>query len=272
MFKIGDFSKLCRVPTSVLRYYDDIGIFKPERVDTFTGYRYYSLQQLPRLNRILALRELDLSLEEISKIIHEKSDIDDIREMLLLKQSQLTQQQETLQAKLQRVTYHLSHIERENKMPEYEVIVKSVEAMKIASIRETVPSVEQMPARCGQMFAALVQWLDAKQMHPMGPSLAIYHDTEYRETNIDVENAFVVDKKMTNGEFRFSEFTIVVYDVPRAEYIASTIHNGNFDKLIQAWQAVAQWIEGSEYTLAGLPNRELYLSGPATSQSPKFST
>lgn len=262
MFRIGEFSKLCRVPTSVLRYYDAIGLFKPERVDTFTGYRYYSLNQLPQLNRILSLRDLDLSLPEIAQIINEHPGIDEIRGMLLLKRAQLTEQQAELQEKIRRIEYHLKHIESENRMSEYDVTVKPVEAMKIASIRETVPAVEQMPTRCGQMFEAIVQWLAAQQLHPMGPALAIYHNTEYVETNIDVENAVVVDKDMANGVFSYGDFTIVVRDVPPIEHVASTVHKGDLGNLIQAWQAVARWIEASDYTLAGLPNRELYLSKP----------
>jgi DNA-binding transcriptional MerR regulator len=62
MFKIGEFSKFSQVTVKTLRYYDQIGLLKPAEVDRFTGYRYYSVDQLPRLNRILALKDLGLSL------------------------------------------------------------------------------------------------------------------------------------------------------------------------------------------------------------------
>jgi DNA-binding transcriptional MerR regulator len=62
MFKIGDFSKIARVSTRLLRYYDSIGLLSPGRTDPTTGYRYYMADQLARLNRILALKELGLSL------------------------------------------------------------------------------------------------------------------------------------------------------------------------------------------------------------------
>jgi DNA-binding transcriptional MerR regulator len=262
MFRIGEFSKLCQVPTSVLRYYDEIGLFKPEQVDTFTGYRYYSVNQLPRLNRILALRDLDLSLAEISEIIHEQISVDELKGMLRLKQAQLAQQQAEVQAKLQRVHYRLTHIEREYRMPDYEVIIKSVEATKIASIRETIPTVEQMPSRCAAMFEAVIQWLRSRQTHPAGPSLAIYHNTEYTETNIDVENGFVVDASLQDGTFTYGDFTITVHTLPRIEQIASTIHRGSFDNLIEAWQALARWIEQNGYEVTGSSSREFYLNGP----------
>ena len=62
MFKIGEFSKFSQVPVKTLRYYDQIGLFEPAKVDRFTGYRYYSASQLPRLHRILAMKDLGLSL------------------------------------------------------------------------------------------------------------------------------------------------------------------------------------------------------------------
>lgn len=62
MFKIGDFSKFSRVSVKTLRYYDEIGLLKPETVDSNTGYRYYSAEQLPRLNSIVGLKELGMNL------------------------------------------------------------------------------------------------------------------------------------------------------------------------------------------------------------------
>ena len=69
MLRISEFSRLTMVPAKTLRYYDDIGLLKPMRVDEWTGYRYYSVEQLPRLNRILALKALGLSLEQIGRLL-----------------------------------------------------------------------------------------------------------------------------------------------------------------------------------------------------------
>lgn len=65
MFTVGEFSKIAQVAKRLLRYYDQIGLFSPENVDDWTGYRSYSTYQLPQLNCILALKELGLSLEQI---------------------------------------------------------------------------------------------------------------------------------------------------------------------------------------------------------------
>lgn len=72
MFRIGEFSKIAQVPGSLLRYYDQIGLLKPAHIDQWTGYRYYSAKQLPRLHRILALKELGLTLDQITRLVDEE--------------------------------------------------------------------------------------------------------------------------------------------------------------------------------------------------------
>ena len=71
MFTVGEFSQLAQVSKRLLRYYDEIGLLKPVQVDKFTDYRYYSAAQLPKLNGILALKDLDLSLEQIRQLLRD---------------------------------------------------------------------------------------------------------------------------------------------------------------------------------------------------------
>jgi DNA-binding transcriptional MerR regulator len=92
MFKIGEFSRLSRVSVRMLRYYDQLGLLKPSQTDSFTNYRYYSADQLPRLNRILALRDLGFSLEQIKDMLEEELSTDQLLGMLKLKRAELEQQ------------------------------------------------------------------------------------------------------------------------------------------------------------------------------------
>ena len=71
--KIGDFSRLCRVTVRTLRHYEEIGLFKPEIVDEWTGYRYYSVGQFKKMQDILMLKELGFSLEEIREFFEEET-------------------------------------------------------------------------------------------------------------------------------------------------------------------------------------------------------
>ena len=91
MFRIGDFSKIAQVSGRLLRYYDEIGLLSPEFTDPESGYRYYSARQLPRLNRILALKDLGLSLEQIARMLTRGTSTAEIREMLALRKAHIEQ-------------------------------------------------------------------------------------------------------------------------------------------------------------------------------------
>lgn len=72
MFSIGDFARHGRVSVRMLRHYDTIGLLRPDRVDAATGYRYYEGGQLARLNRIVALKDLGFTLEQVGRILDDK--------------------------------------------------------------------------------------------------------------------------------------------------------------------------------------------------------
>ena len=71
MFTIGAFSKLAKTNIRTLRFYDEIDLFKPSRVED-NGYRYYSMEDFNKLAIILELRELGLSINEIKQVISGK--------------------------------------------------------------------------------------------------------------------------------------------------------------------------------------------------------
>src|SRR5512143_3025631 len=113
MIRIGDFSKLSRVSIKTLRFYDEMGLLKPIEVDRFTGYRYYEFDQLPRLYRILALKDLGFSLEEIGRLFEGDLPTEQMRGMLKLRQAEIRQQVAEEAERLERVEYRLRQIEQE---------------------------------------------------------------------------------------------------------------------------------------------------------------
>ena len=82
MIKIGDFSKLAHITVKTLHHYGDLGLLKPAHVDRYNGYRYYTLDQLGRVNRILALKDLGFSLEQVGQLLAEDLSIEEMRGML----------------------------------------------------------------------------------------------------------------------------------------------------------------------------------------------
>ena len=91
MIRIGDFSKLSRVSIKTLRFYDGMGLLKPIEVDRFTGYRYYEFDQLATLYRILALKDLGFSLEEIGRLLDGDLSTEQMRGMLKLRKAEIRQ-------------------------------------------------------------------------------------------------------------------------------------------------------------------------------------
>ena len=88
MFTVGEFSRIAQVSKRLLRYYDEIGLLPPRHIDPSTGYRFYSAGQLPQLNRILALKDLGLSLEQIQRLARDEVSMEEMQGMLLLKKAE----------------------------------------------------------------------------------------------------------------------------------------------------------------------------------------
>ena len=100
MFRIGEFAQIAQVSTRQLRHYDQLGLLRPLTTDAVTGYRYYSMRQLPRLNAILALKELGLTLDQIGSQLENEITASELRGMLTMKRAQIEQllHEEELQA------------------------------------------------------------------------------------------------------------------------------------------------------------------------------
>jgi DNA-binding transcriptional MerR regulator len=114
--KIGEFADLSRVSARMLRHYDRVGILKPIHIDVLTGYRYYSIEQLPRLKRICALRDLAFTLDDIALLLADDEPAVDLRHLLQQKQQELHQRIADDQARVQRIETRLRTLEQEYHM------------------------------------------------------------------------------------------------------------------------------------------------------------
>ena len=145
MIRIGEFARLSQVSVVTLRHYDELGLLNPMAVDPWTGYRTYSVAQLPRLNRILALKDLGFSLEQIEAVLTGLT-VEQLRGMLKLKQAEAEQRLAHEQERLVRIAARLKLIEQENDMSNDEVVLKTAPALRIASRTVTIPRMIRCPA------------------------------------------------------------------------------------------------------------------------------
>lgn len=257
MFKIGDFSKISQVSVKTLHHYDDIGLFKPAAVDPFTGYRHYTIDQLPRLNRILALRDLGFSLEQIAQLLDDQLSFETLCAVMHMKQAELTQRVTTEQARLARVAARLRLIQQEGSMSNYDVVVRTITPCTVACVREVMPDVPHMVRR----ITEVVETLERQRIPLAGPPMTLFYHTGFREEDLDVEVAAPVK---TDAPFELAlsgNAKLHVRTLPAVEQMACLVYQGSYETLNEAYAAIGRWIAEHTYQLQ-LPGREIYLNGP----------
>lgn len=268
MIRIGDFSKLSRVSVKALRFYDEMGLLKPVKVDAFTGYRYYDYDQLLRLNRILALKDLGFSLEEIGQLLAGDLTLEQLRGMLKLRQVEARQRVREEMERLERVEARLRQIEQEDAMSKYDVVIKKIEPVQVASIRDIVPT----PPEQGTLWNELSRYLAMQRVRSTGaPCLTLYYDEEYKERDWDLEVCEPIDAGLPESQ------RVKTRTLPAVETMACTLHHGPFVTLNEAYQAIGKWINANGYRICG-PIREVYIrsaedaSGGASQTDPNTVT
>jgi len=239
------------VSIKTLRFYDEMGLLKPVEVDRFTGYRYYEFNQLPRLYRILALKDLGFSLEEIGHLLEGDLSAEQLRGMLKLRQAEIRQRVEEETERLERVDIWLRQIEQENSVSTYDVVLKKVETVKVASIRDVVPG----PPDQGALWGELMVYLHEQKARMIGPPMAIYHDGEFKERDWDIEVCMPIIDEMHPDK------RLNVYNVTGFETAACVVHAAPFATIGEAYDAIAKWIDQNGYQIVG-PWRELNLRPP----------
>jgi DNA-binding transcriptional MerR regulator len=250
ILKIGDFARVGQVSIATLRHYDQCGLLKPNALDPDTSYRYYSLDQLARLNRILALKELDFPLEQIARLLEEDLSLEQLRGMFTLKQAQTQQLIDTEQARLTRLAARIRQIEQEGKMPAYDVILKQVNPLLVASIRDRIPIISER----GHLYETLSAYLDQQGIQGSQPDLLLLHSRHRlhdEEMSIDVEVAMPLPTALPGNE------QIRIRTLPGG-LMACTVHTGEDLFLGRAYVALHRWMTDNGYRFIG-PPRQVHL-------------
>ena len=251
MIKIGDFARLSQVSVVTLRYYDEMDLLKPVRVDSFTGYRFYSADQLPRLNRILALKDLGFALDQIKLMLADGLAIEQLRSMLTLQRTEVEKRLAGEQERLIRIESRLRQIEMENKMPNYDILIKTVPAVLVASRRVTIPTNDQVPGYLGPAFDEAYEQVRKQGAKDTGPCFALWHSPADVYENEDAEALVPIDRQIKETD------QVKVYELPSTQ-VAAVIHQGDFADFTQGHAALLEWIDANGYTITG-PYREIYI-------------
>lgn len=251
MIKIGNFARLGQVSVATLRFYDEVDLLKPVKVDTLTGYRFYAADQLPTLNRILALKDFGFSLDQIRLMLVNGLSADQLRNMLTVQRAEVEKRLSEEQARLARIEARLRQITLEDKMPKYDVVVKTAPAMWIASCRVTIPTNDQVPAYLDPAYGKVYAYLHEQGVRPRGVNLTIWHQPAEVLANEDAEAMVEIDHALPGTA------DVKVYELP-ATRVASVVHHGDFSEFGQGHAVLLEWIDANGYQIVG-PYRELYI-------------
>ncbi len=278
MLTIGQFAQIGQVTIKLLRYYDHIGLLKPISINEETSYRYYVIEQLADLNRIIALKNLGLSLKEICVMMHENVTLQEMRGMLRLKQAELRQQLEAGQRQLAEVETRLSLLAGDSM--QVDVAFKSISPQKVISVRRPIQHGDEIDPT----FMDLKRALQAHNLQ-IGTAIGIFHPYPNTASTscpalirsdgtklhfhelpgsglADLQAAFTLQSNASSvPEFPSqleSGSAIQSGVLPAIEHAATIVFNGSLHDRGNVYHAFAQQAQEGGYRLNGAI-REVYL-------------
>ena len=242
MFKIGEFSNMVRVSARMLRHYDQCGLLSPAEIDRFTGYRLYNAEQIPQVTRIVALRDMGFGIEEIKELLPNYSDANFMTSALEQKRRIVENLIAEEQSKLTNIAAMCERIMEEKNMV-YEVEVKTLPTVKVLSLREVIPSGEDEPA----MWEKLSTFAKANSIpYSQNGGYSLYHDDEYKDSDLDVEIAIPVN------EFGTDKDGFVYRELEAFPQAATIQFSGSYHGYNAAIEKLAKWVEQNGYVFDGM--------------------
>ena len=247
MFSIGEFARHGRVSVRMLRHYDAIGLLRPACVDPASGYRFYQVSQLAELNRVIALKDLGFTLQQVQAILEEKVTAAELRGMLKLRRAEIHAQIEAETARLARVEARLLTIEDEARVPADGVVIKRLAPVRVAELTGAAAGYEPdaITPVIQPLYCDLWRRMASAGVTAAGPAVAYYEDTPAGDGAIVVHAAVPVVVQ-ADGDHGFG-----VVDLADVGSAAAIIHHGSMDDVLSTGQALARWIDANGYRSVG---------------------
>jgi len=247
MFSIGEFARHGRVSVRMLRHYDAIGLIRPACVDPDTGYRFYQASQLDELNRVIALKDLGFTLQQVQAVLEEKVTAAELRGMLKLRRAEIQARIEAETTRLTRVEARLMTIEDEARVPADGVVIKCLAPVRVAELTGVAAGYEPeaITPVIQPLYHDLWQWLCSAGVTAAGPAVAYYEEGG--------DGAVVVHAAVPVAAWPAEpgDHGVSIVDLAEVESAAAIIHHGSMDDVLPTGQALARWIDANGYRSAG---------------------
>jgi DNA-binding transcriptional MerR regulator len=257
MFRIGEFSRIARVSTRLLRYYDELGMLRPAHTDKRNGYRFYSAAQLADLNRILVLRDLGLSLEQITRCIKDGIAPDELRGMLLMRRIEIEQSQAELALQLRMLESRISSLDSDPAAIPDDVVIRPEPERQFVSLRTRQPSFDAAVALALALQREIPLQLGRTSL---GPFIVVSHSPEFDPEDLDLELGFALESAPSRMPTLHGQ-SLQTGTLPGYERVAACVRVGSPAQVHLTTARIGLYLESAGYQLAG-PNREIFLQLP----------
>ena len=254
LLSIGTFADLTRLSIKALRLYDQLGILTPLHIDPQTGYRYYGVDQLSSARMIRSMRDMDMPLATIRRMLA-VIPVSQAQAELLVQQHLETRERqlETIRGLARQFTQQLKP--EANKMS-LEVEIKEIPTQHIISItrRHTVNGLsEQIQQDCGALFTLAQE----AGVSTLGAPFGIYHNAINEQEDGPIETCVPVNREMAGkGNIEAKQL-----EGGKAACVVITGDQCRYPELLGAYDAAADWIQKNGFETAG-PPREIWYTGP----------
>jgi DNA-binding transcriptional MerR regulator/effector-binding domain-containing protein len=258
MFKIGDFSKINRVTIKALHLYDEMGLLKPQFVDKVNNYRFYGTEQFVTIQKIIALKQIGLSLSDIAILMQKDISSDEFIARLKLKEQEKRSEIKSEKDRLRQLQTLINTIQKEQNMQNL-ITTRDLPGAIVASMRKVVKNYDEFFT----FWPAMGELMKAQDLKCSLPPYAfsIFHDGAYKEDSIDVE---ICEAVVTSGKDQEGMVFKTIPEVPKA---ACLIHKGPYSTLGKSYAILVRWIEENGYELAD-NMRESYHDGIWNQEDP----
>jgi len=252
LFKISVFSRLSKVSLKTLRYYDQIGLLKPRKVDHETGYRYYSADQLLEINRIFIYKELGFTLPQIIHLLHEDITFKDIQGMFKLKKSEIQRIIDMEQAKLARIEERMQLLESEGQVETVqEIRIKAEDTQQFLSLKAHGRE-EDIPDLFRTFNHILLK--ETRQL-TQSPQVVLWKEIEDPEDEFEFEVGYFLSRELPSYPDTFQLRTL-----PSEPMMATLTFRSDSHFASTACVDLAKWIEKNNFQIKeNEPGREIYL-------------
>ena len=256
--KIGEFSQLMQVTVKTLRHYELKGLLLPHEVDEWTGYRYYCIEQMQKLNNIRKYQRLGFSLDEIKDMYDGKTHYPSVQQI----GEKIRETDEQLNMLLARRRELQGWQDSRNAITTMEKFsIQELPEIIVASHREVIPNYEAIGPMCVNKIGPEMQRLGCKCPAP-GYCYTIEHNEEYQPANIDIEYCEQVEEL---GE----DSAIIQFKVVPAVPVALCMkHFGPYDRLYESYTELFQYIDSQGYKVVG-KHRCCYVDGVWNQEDPE---